>query len=135
MAENMLLCTALYTDVNEALADLDALEDAHEDEFIGHYDAAVIENVEGKPKIVKRRDRPRTRVIPELLGFGTLPHKELKEAAEGLSSHQAGLVAVGEPTLAAGFDKAVTRAAKIIKNSFDAATDELANELQEAVKS
>jgi hypothetical protein len=42
---------------------------------------------------------------------------------------------VGEPTLEKGFDKAVTRAAKIVKRSRDASTDELANELQEALKS
>ncbi len=133
--QDMLVCTAVYTNVDEALADLDALEDAHDAQFVGHYDAAVIENEEGKPRIVRRRDRPRTRAIPELFGAGSLPRKQLKEAAAELSSHHAGLVAVGEPTLEAGFDKAVTRAAKVVKNSFDSATDELAHDLQEAVKS
>jgi hypothetical protein len=33
------------------------------------------------PRIVKRMDRPRVRVIREVLGGGTLPRKELKEAA------------------------------------------------------
>jgi len=44
-------------------------------------------------------DRPRVRVIPEVLGGGTLPSKELKEAAAELTADQAGLVAVGEPTI------------------------------------
>ncbi len=42
---------------------------------------------------------------------------------------------VGEPTIEKGFDKAVTGAAKIVKRVVDATTDEIASELQEAVKS
>ncbi len=61
--------------------------------------------------------------------------KELKEAAEELTSDQAGLIVVGEPTIEKGFDKAVTGAAKIAKRSVDATTDEIAGELQEAVSS
>jgi hypothetical protein len=40
---------------------------------------------------------------------------------------------VGEPTIEKGFDKAVTGAAKIVKRSVDATTDEIAEELQEAL--
>ena len=36
---------------------------------------------------------------------------------------------VGEPTLEKGFDKAVTRANKVAKESFDAEADQLADEL------
>ena len=80
-------------------------------------------------------DRPRVRLIPEAFGSGTLPRKELKEAAAELSGDQAALVVAGEPTLAKGFDQAVTKANKVIKRSLDATTDEVASELQEAVKS
>jgi len=134
MAENVLY-TAVYGNVQDALDDLKAIEQLHEDDLIGKFDAAVIDQEDGKPHIVKRVDRPRVRVIPEVFGGGALPRKELKDAASELTSDQAGLIVVGEPTLEKGFDKAVTRAAKIVKRSRDASTDELANELQEALKS
>ena len=134
MAENMVLYTAVYENVTAALDDLDALEQLHEDELIGKYDAAVIDKENGKPHIAKRVDRPRIRAIPEMFGGGTLPRKELKEAAQELTSEQAGLIVVGEPTLEKGFDKAITRTARIVKRSVDATTDELVSELQEALK-
>src|SRR5271166_800655 len=136
MADNreLALYTAVYDNVTDALADLDALEKLHEEEMIGKYDAAVIDQENGKPHIVKRMDRPRIRVIPEKLGGGTLPRKELKAAAEELSSTQAGLIVVGEPTIEKGFDKAITSASKVVKRSVDATTDEIASELQEALK-
>ncbi len=135
MAANheLALYTAVYDNVTAALDDLDDLEQLHKDEIIGKYDAAVIDKENGKPHIVKRMDRPRVRVIPEALGSGTLRRKELKEAAEELTSDEAGLIVVGEPTIEKGFDKAVTGAAKIVKRSVDATTDEIADELQEAV--
>jgi len=137
MAENheLALYTAVYGNVNNALADLDGLEQLHKDEMIGKYDAAVIDKQDGKPHIVKRMDRPRVRVIPEVLGLGTLRRKELKEAAEELTSDEAGLIVVGEPTIEKGFDKAITGSAKIVKRLVDATTDEIASELQEAIKS
>ena len=66
---------------------------------------------------------------------GTLPRKELKEAAEVLTANQAGLIVVGEPTIDKGLDKAFTGAAKVVKRSVDATTDEISSELQEALKS
>jgi hypothetical protein len=80
-------------------------------------------------------DRPHIRVIPEWFGGGTLPRKELHEAAEQLTANQAGLIAVGEPTIEKGLDKALTGAAKVVKRSVEATTDEIASELQEALKS
>jgi uncharacterized membrane protein len=135
MADNMVVYTAVYDDVDGALADLDALEHLHEDKMIGKYDAAVVDKEDGKPHIVKRMDRPRVRMIPEMVGAGTLPRKDLKEAAQELTSSEAGLIVVGEPTLDKGFDEAVTRASKVAKHSFDATTDELASELIGALKS
>jgi hypothetical protein len=134
MADNMVVYTAVYDEVDGALADLDALEQLHEQQLIGKYDAAVIDKEDDKPHIVKRMDRPRARLIPELVGAGSLPRKELKEAAQELGSTDAELIVVGEPTLEQGFDKAVTRAAKVAKHSFDGTTDELANELIGAFK-
>ena len=135
MAETgMALYTAVYESVPPALEDLDAIEELHQESMIGKYDAAVIDQEEGKPHIVKRMDRPRVRVIPEMFGGGALPRKELKEAAQELTSDQAGLIVIGEPTIEKGFDKAVTRAARIVKHSVDATTDEIASELKEALK-
>lgn len=131
----LVLYTAAYDDVTAALADLGAIEQLHKDEMIGSYDAAVIDKENGKPRIVKRMDRPRIRVIPEALGSGKLPRKELEDAAGELTGRQAGLIVVGEPTIEKGFDKAVTGAAQVVKRSLDATTDEIASELQEALKS
>jgi uncharacterized membrane protein len=135
MAEsNMAVYTAVYESVSPALEDLGAIEELHKDSMIGKYDAAVIDQEEGKPHIVKRMDRPHIRVIPEVFGGGTLPRKELKEAAEELTSSQAGLVVVGEPTIDKAFDRAVTHAAKVVKRSLDATTDEIEGELKGAFK-
>jgi len=101
MAEKkpLVLYAASYDSVSAALTDLDAIEQLHKDEAIGSYDAAVIDQENGKPHIVKRMDRPHVRVIPEWFGGGTLPRKELHEAAQELTASQAGLIAVGEPTI------------------------------------
>jgi len=85
-----LLVYDAYETVETALADLDAIEQLHKDEMIGQYDAAVIDKENGKPHVAKRMDRPHIRVIPEWFGGGTLPRKELHEAAEQLTADQAG---------------------------------------------
>jgi uncharacterized membrane protein len=126
---------AAYETVDAALADLDAVEQLHKDELIGTYDAAVIDKENGKPHVVKRMDRARIRVIPEWFGGGTLPRKELHEVAEQLTADQAGLIVVGEPTIEQALDKALTKAAKVVKRNVDATTDQITSELQEALKS
>ena len=131
----MVLYTAAYDSVSDALADLDAIEQLHKDQVIGKYDAAVIDKKDGKPHIAKRMDRPGVRVIPEWFGGGTLPRKELKEAAAELTAGQAGLIAVGEPTIEKAVDKALTGADKVVKRTVDATADEITSELQEALKS
>jgi hypothetical protein len=133
--DQLVLYTAAYETLAAALAALDSIEQLHKDEMIGKYDAAVIDKENGKPHIAKRMDRPRVRVIPEWFGGGTLPRKELHEAAEELTANQAGLIAVGEPTIEQGVDKALTGAAKVVKRTVDATTDEITSELQEALKS
>jgi hypothetical protein len=134
-SKRQVVYAAAYEDVTQALADLDAIEQLHKDEMIGSYDAAVIDKENGKPHIVKRMDRPRIRIIPEVFGSGTLPRKELHEAAQDLTANQAGLIAVGEPTIEKAVDKAIANAAKVSKRYVDAAADEIADELREALKS
>jgi hypothetical protein len=126
--------TAVYDNVDAAKADLEAIEQLHKDDLVGTFDAAVVDQEKGKPHIVKRLDRPIVRVIPEELGFGPLKRKELKEAAAELGSNQAGLIVVGQPTLEKGFDKAVTRATKVLKHTVDATADEIAAEMKEAAQ-
>jgi uncharacterized membrane protein len=133
-SENAVLYTAVHSDVDAARADLDAFEQLHKAEMIGKYDAAVIDKENDKPHIVKRADHPAIRVIPEWLGTGTLPRRELRDAAQALDSGEAALIVVGDPTLEKGFEKAVTRMSKIVKRDLNAATDELARELIEDVK-
>jgi len=132
--ENVILYTAEYDSVSAALTDLDAVEQLHKDEMIGSYDAAVIDKEDDRPHIVKRMDRPRIRFIPEAFGGGKLPRKELHDAAQELTANQAGLVVMGEPTIEKGLDKALTGAAKVAKRTFDSAADQIASELQEALK-
>jgi hypothetical protein len=83
---------------------------------------------------VKRMDRPHIRVIPEWFGGGTLPRKELHEAAEQLTAGQAGLIVVGELTIEQALDKALTKANKVVKRTLEATTDQITSELQEALK-
>jgi hypothetical protein len=137
MAESkqLVIYAAAYESADAALADLDAIEQLHKDQLIGQYDAAVIDKEDGKPHVARRMDRPHIRVIPEWFGGGTLPRKELHEAAEQLTASQAGLIAVGEPTIEQGLDKALTKAAKVVKRTVEATTDEITSELQEALKS
>jgi hypothetical protein len=136
MAEKsaLVIYAAAYGSVQAALDDLDAVEQLHKDELIGKYDAAVIDQENGKPHVVKRLDRPHIRVIPEWFGGGTLPRKELHEAAAELTANQAGLIVVGEPTIEKGLDKAFAGATKVVKRSVEATTDEITSELQEALK-
>ena len=137
MAEKkqLVVYAAAYETADAALADLDAIEQLHKDEMIGQYDAAVIDKENGKPHVLKRMDRPHLRVIPEWFGGGTLPRKELHEAAEQLTASQAGLIAVGEPTIEKGLDQALTKASKVVKRTVEGTTDQFASELQEALKS
>ncbi|HMD91761.1 MAG TPA: hypothetical protein VKG80_03885 [Trebonia sp.] len=126
---------ASYDTVEAALAALSSIEQLHKDAMIGSFDAAVIGKENGKPRIVKRMDRPRVRVIPEELGGGTLPRKELKQAAAELTANEAGLIAVGEPTIAKGISEALETADKVVTASVDASVDEITSELREALKS
>jgi hypothetical protein len=134
MADNSVGYVAVYDEVDSALADLEALEGMHDDDLIGKYDAAVIDQEGGKPRIVKRVDRPRINALSELVGAGALPRGQLRDAAKELDPGEAALIVVGEPTLAKGFDKAVTRANKVAKESFDVAADNLADELMKSAK-
>jgi hypothetical protein len=132
-ADNSVLYTAVYAQLGDAMADLDAIEQLHKDQMIGRFDAAVIDKEDGQPHIVKRVDHPYYRVIPEWFGSGTLPRKELHEAAQALDADQATLVVVGEATIAQGVEKAITRSAKSFKHDMNVATDELAKEMTDAL--
>jgi hypothetical protein len=133
--QNVILYAAVYSSVADALSDLDGIEQLHKSDVIGSFDAAVIDKQDGKPHIVKRKDRPVIRVIPEAFGGGELPRKELKQAAEALTSDEAGLIVVGNPTIEKAIDEAISRSSEVVKRTLDATTDEIASELKEALGS
>jgi hypothetical protein len=133
-ADNAVLFTAVYDDIVDARSDLDAFEELHKAEVIGKYDAAIIDQENGKPHIVKRVDHPVMSVIPEWFGSGALPRSELHDAAQQLGPDQSALILVGEPTLDKAFDRAVVRAARTVKHDLDTAIDELEKELLNAGK-
>jgi uncharacterized membrane protein len=130
----MMLFAAAYENVSDAMSALSDIEQMHKDKVVGDYDAAVIDQKNGKPHIAKRMDRPQMRVIPEQFGSGALPRKELKEAAQTLTGNQAGLLAVCEPTIEKAVDKALMNAAKVVKSQMNAETGQITSELQEALK-
>jgi hypothetical protein len=130
----MILYTAAYGSVTDALRALDTIEELHKDQVVGKFDAAVIDKENGKPHIAKRMDRPEIRVIPEWFGGGTLPRKELHQAAEELTADKAGLIVVAEPTVAKALGKALTSAAKVVRHNVDAGIGEITSELQEALR-
>jgi len=66
MADNSIGFTAVYDDVDSALADIDALDKLHDVKVVGKYDAAVVDLENRKPHIVKRVDNPRVNVLSEL---------------------------------------------------------------------
>jgi hypothetical protein len=134
-SQNAVLYAAVYNESEGALSDLEAFQRLHKSEMLGKYDAAVIDKEDGKPHILRRADSPGIRIIPEWLGAGKLPRRELHDAADALAPGQAELVVVGDPTLEKGFEKAVTRAAKTAKRDLNAAIDELEAELTHAGRS
>src|ERR1700733_15820643 len=79
--DNMVLYSAVYDAVDDALSDLDAIEQLHKDSIIGKFDAAVIDQENGQPHIVKRMDRRRFSVINKAFARGPLRRKESPEAA------------------------------------------------------
>ena len=97
------------------------------------YDAAVIDQENGKPHVVKRLDYPHSRIIPEWFGGGTLTRKELDEAAQELLADQAGLIVIGSAALEPELDKALT-GTKVVKREIMATIDQITSELQEAFK-
>lgn len=136
MTEEMQLIVyaAAYDTRWAALADFDALDQREVADVIGHYDAAMIELKDGKPHIVKRMDRPWIRVIPEAFGRGTLPRKELHDAAETLMRSDAGLVVVAEQGTERAFDVAFPRASAFVKRSVQAPTvAQISRQLEEAL--
>ena len=136
MADNdqPVVYSASFSSVTDAEKALGIIEQLYKSEAIGTLDAAVIEKKNGKLHVVKRLDRARIRVIPELFGGGALPRKELREAAEQLAADQAGLLVVSdEPAVEKALDKAMADAVRVGKHKVHATIDQVASELKEAL--
>ena len=131
--EYVVIYAATYPSVAAARAVLDTIEHLDK-EVAGTYDAAVVDKENGKAHVVKRMDRPRSRVIPEWFGGGALNRKELAEATGELMAGQAGLIVVGEATIEPALDKALTGTAKVFKREIEATVDQITSGLQEAFK-
>jgi hypothetical protein len=131
--EPLVVFIAIYENVDDALVDLEDIEVEHKDDFVGLFDAAIVEKKKGRLHVVKRMDRPFVHVIPDELGFGPLSRPELKEAAAELGPNQVGLIVIGQPSLENAFDKAVTKATKVVKSNVNATPDEIAKDMKEAV--
>jgi hypothetical protein len=129
MSDYANLYSAVYGSKDAAVADLDAFQQMHDDEVIGRYDAAVVDNENGKAHIVKRVDYPRVSVIPELVGEGHLKRSELNQVAAKLQPGQAALIVVGEPTVEKAFAKAVKAADATAKQQFGQSVDQLSDAL------
>jgi hypothetical protein len=126
--------TASFSSVTDAEKALDIIEQLYKTGGVGTLDAAVIDMENGKPHVVKRLDRPRVRVIPELFGGGALPRQELRAAAEELTAAQAGLLVVsGEPAIEKALDKALTGAIRVGKHEVHASIGQITSELKAAL--
>jgi hypothetical protein len=133
--DRLVVHVAAFSSVADAEQALATIEQLYKDGAVGTLDAAVIDKENGKPRVVKRMDRPGIRVIPEWFGGGALPRKEVREAAEQLTADQAGLLVVSsEPVIEKAVDKALTGAGQVAKHKVDATIDQITSELQEALK-
>ena len=86
------------------------------------------------PYAVLCRHHKRT-LLPRIVRALNRERSAQQRAAEQLTANQAGFIAVGEPTIEKGLDKALTGAVKVVKRTVEATTDGLTSELQEALKS
>ena len=105
MDQHPILYTAVYDDIETALAQLEVLEDQQNRQFIVDYVATVLECHDGKSRVVEQVGDP-------------LPAEQLRSAARELSDGQAAIVVLGESTVERGLDAAAARAAKKIKHAF-----------------
>jgi len=122
---------ATYPTGAAALAVLDTIEHLGK-EVAGTYDAAVVDNENGKAHVVKRMDHPHARIIPEWFGGGALTRKELDEAAKELLADKAGLIVIGEATIEPALDRALASTAKVFKRELEATVDQISSELKDA---
>ena len=133
--DQLVVHVAAFSSVSDAEQALATIEQLYKNGAVGTLDAAVIDKKNGKPRVVKRMDRPGIRVIPEWFGGGALPRKEIREAAEELTADQAGLLVVSsEPVIDKAVDKALGGVGKVAKHKVDATIDQITSELQEALK-
>jgi hypothetical protein len=131
--EYVVVYAVTYPTAAAAQAALDTIE--HLDKEVnGPYDAAVVDQENGKAHVVKRMDHPRARIIPEWFGGGTLTRKELDEAAKELLGDEAGLIVVGDASIEPAVDQALAGTPKVFKREVEATVAQITSELQEAFK-
>lgn len=149
------LYAAVYDDVDDALADYEAVFDLHAAGLVGTFDSAVIErDPDGKVRVHKT-EKPTQHGAwtgiavgalagilfpPSIIGTalvggvagGVAGHlwkgmsrSDLKDLGEALDEGQGALIVIGESKVDEQIEKATERAKKIIKKQIDADADEL----------
>jgi hypothetical protein len=131
--EYVVVYAAAYPTVAAAQAVLSTIEQLHNAQVDGPYDAAVVAKEDGQPHVVKRLDHPRVHIIPEWLGGGELSRKELDDAAAELAADEAGLIVVGEASIEPALDKVFT-GTNVVKREIAATVDQITTELEAAFK-
>jgi uncharacterized membrane protein len=165
MSDNpVFLYAAVYSSVDDADADFDAVLDLHGAGAIGTFDAAVIEKTDDGKVHVHKTEKPTqhgawtgigvgavlgilfppsligTAVVGGVVGGVTghlwkgMSRGDLKDLGEALDAGQGAIVVIGESKLEQALEKAVKRATKTIEKQLDADAKALEKELKQAEK-
>ncbi len=155
---------ATYGDLDDAIADYDALLELHAEKLVGTYDVALIsKDAEGKVHVMKH-EKPTQHgawggiavgaVVgvlfpPSLLASATvgglvggigahlkrgMSRGDAKDLGELLETGEAALIVIGESRLEEQLDKALTRAEKTTEKEIEADREDFKRELEEAEK-
>jgi uncharacterized membrane protein len=161
-ADGMIMFAAQYADLDDARVDFDVIKELHHEKLIGRYDAALFTKTEkGKVKILDTDESFRARgatagalggailglIFPPtllLIGGGAalgavlghvsmgLPRGDIKELGEMLDEGEAGIILVGEMTVAKFADRILKKAAKVSEKNVDVSADEVQKAVDES---
>jgi uncharacterized membrane protein len=161
-AEGMIMFAAQYADLDDARADFEVIKQLHKERLIGRYDAALFtKSDKGKVKIVDTDESFRARgatagalggavlglIFPPTLlligggaalgaGLGHLaggmPRGDIKELGEMLDEGEAGIILIGEVTVAKFEDRLMKKAVKIAKKQVDINAAQVKKDIDEA---
>ena len=158
------LYAAVYSTIEDAEADYEAVFDLHAAGAIGTFDSAVIRKEEDGKVRVTKTEKPTQHgawtgaavgalvgIIfpPSIIGTaivgagagglighlrGGVSRDDLKELGDALEEGNAAVIVIGESKIEEELQKAVTHANKLIEKQVDADADELEREIEAAAK-